>query len=180
MNSPATSPSFPLHRRARVIYLLLAASLAISRPVSAQTPESTTSCGFRACALSITPRWNGLALVRGPHGPQVANLNFFWPRDVSAALTRTYSALGPSADSSSAEARRAVHVRRIGAVLTDGGAMLGVVALVRSARAGTIRRSDGVLAAASAVALGVSIPVQFAADGALGRAVWWQNAGYAP
>ena len=166
-------------RTARLVYVLFAAALATSRAASAQVAPAAT-CSFRACALVISPRWNGLALVRGPHGPQVANLNFFWPRDLSAALASAQQAFGPSADSSLAEARRAVHVRRIGAVLTDGAAVLGAVALVRAARAGRFRRSDGVIAAASVAALGVSIPVHFAADGALSRAVWWQNSGYAP
>lgn len=180
MKSCLTRLLVSLHRTARLVYVLFAAVLATSRAASAQVPAPKPTCSFRACALVISPRWNGLALVRGPGGPQVANLNFFWPRDVSAALSSSQPVLGPSADSSLAEARRAVHVRRIGAVLTDGAALLGAVALVRTARAGRFRRSDGVITAASVAALGLSIPVHFAADGALSRAVWWQNAGYAP
>jgi hypothetical protein len=137
-----------------------------------------TPCTYRACALSIAPRWNGLAVVRGTSGSQVANLNFFWPRDVSIAFRGTpMEAIG--ADSAIISTQRALELRRIGAALTDGSAILGGVALLRAVNAHHLRRSDGVLVAAGAAALGMSIPFQFAADGALSRAVWWHNARYA-
>lgn len=152
----------------------LASAARAQAPVAAMTP-----CTYRACALSIAPRWNGLAIVSGTVGSAVANLNFFWPRDVSAALRGpSLDAIG--ADSAVVEARRALRLRRIGAALTDGGAALGAVALVRAVNAHHFRRSDGALAAAGAAALGLGIPFQFAADGALSRAVWWHNARYAP
>lgn len=107
----------------------------------------------------------------------VANLSFFWPRDVSGPLRgESMEALG--ADSVMAQAHHALRLRRIGATLTDVGAVLGAVAVVRVLNAGQIRRSDAVVAAAGAASLGVSIPFQFAADGALSRAVWWHNLRY--
>jgi hypothetical protein len=161
--------------------VLLAAPLAPVSSTAAQTPAAPApTCTYRACALVIAPRWNGLAVVRAADGRQVANLHFFWPRDVSAALAGPEPALVPGADSAAAEARRAVRLRRVGAVLTDGGILLGAVALVRAVKARQLRRSDGLIAVAGAATLGVSIPVQFAADGALSRAVWWHNARYAP
>jgi hypothetical protein len=39
--------------------------------------------------------------------------------------------------------------------------------------------SDRVIAVIGAASLGVSVPLQFAADGALSRAVWWHNVRYA-
>ncbi len=166
---------FPL----RATFLLVGASLALSRAALSQSPTSaSTVCDYRACALSIAPRWNGLAVVLGTSGRTVANLNFFWPRDVSTGL-RGQSIDVTGADSAVAEAHRALRLRRIGAALTDGGAVLGAVALVQALDAGQLRRRDGILAAAGAASLGLSIPFQFAADGALSRAVWWHNVRYA-
>jgi hypothetical protein len=53
---------------------------------AAQAGLSSPACEYAACALNIAPRWNGLAVIRGARGPAVANLNFFWARDVSAAF----------------------------------------------------------------------------------------------
>jgi hypothetical protein len=53
------------------------------------------------------------------------------------------------------------------------------VALAHVASAGRPERRDRVVAAAGVASLQVSIPIQFAADGALGRAVWWHNLRYA-
>ena len=53
------------------------------------------------------------------------------------------------------------------------------VAGVNALRAGHVRRQDGVLAGIGGAALAVSVPLQFAADGALSRAVWWYNRRFA-
>ena len=108
----------------------------------------------------------------------MANLNFFWPRDVTAAL-RGPSALTPGADSAVAQGRRAVRLRRIGAALTDAGVLAAAIGSASAVRAGRVRRSDGVLLGAGVAGLGLSVPFQFAADGALSRAVWWHNARFA-
>lgn len=156
-----------------------AAQRAVVTPLASATSgaHADTGCTYQRCALGIAPRWNGLAVVRGRAGVRVANLHFFWPHDVSAALAGP-DATAVGADSARASARRAVRLRRMGAVLTDGG-----IALVASAAAGAIaaghtRRSDRLLAGAGAAVLGLSVPLQFAADGALSRAVWWHNARY--
>ena len=117
-------------------------------------------------------------MIRGTNGPQVANLNFFWPGDVAAAL-RGPSPSTPGAGSAAAYARQAVRLRRIGAALTDGGVMLAAIGAVGAGRAGRTRRSDSVLLGVNGAALGLSVPLQFAADGALSRAVWWHNARFA-
>ena len=136
-----------------------------------------TGCDYSDCALSIAPSWNGLAVVRGVGGERVANLNFFWPGDVSRAMVGT-DAAAPGLDSAVAQARRAVQIRRVGAALTDAGIVLAATAAVRALSAGKLRRSDGVIAGAGAASLRLSVPFQFAADGALSRAVWWHNLRY--
>ena len=136
-------------------------------------------CAYVTCALNIAPRWNGLAVVRGANGPQLANLGFFWPRDVTASL-RGPSHVAPGADSAAAQARQALRLRRIGAALTDAGVIVGAIGAVGALRAGRGRASDGVLLGVGGAALGISVPFQFAADGALSRAVWWHNRRYAP
>lgn len=141
-------------------------------------PAGGAECPYSACALGIAPRWNGLAVVRGSDGPQVANLNFFWPRDITASL-RGQPARAPGADSAAAHARRAMRLRRVGAALTDAGVVALAGAAIGALRAGHVRRSDGVLLGAAGAALGLSVPFQFAADGALSRAVWWHNRRYA-
>jgi hypothetical protein len=116
-------------------------------------------------------------VVRGSVGRPVANLNFFLPRDITPSLVGDSTA--PSADSARAHAERAVALRRAGAVLTDAGAAAVVAVLAHVASAGRADRSDRVVAGAALASLLVSIPIQFAADGALSRAVWWHNLRYA-
>jgi hypothetical protein len=141
-------------------------------------PAPAPACDYRACALGIVPNWSGLAVTRGVAGPRVANLSFFWPRDVSAVLRGTGIDVA-GADSAAAQARRAVGLRRSAAALTDAGIVLGAIAAGRALSAGRMRRADGMIAAAGAAAFGVSVPLQFAADGALSRAVWWHNLRFA-
>ena len=167
----------------RPLLLALAVAVAVARPSHAQLadvpPALDSACSYTTCALAIAPRWNGLAVVRGATGSQIANLNFFWPRTVTGALRGTdASALG--ADSAGEQARRALQRRRIGAALTDGGAVLAAVAAVGAIRAGRLRTNDGRLAGAAGAALMLSVPFQFAADGALSRAVWWHNRRFSP
>lgn len=173
----------------RIPGLLLCAVLAptiaaVSRPAAAQQASAAahgaaaSDCAYAACALGIVPRWNGLAVVRGDGGPQVANLNFFWPRDITSALRGT-SVPTPGAERMVAHARQAVRLRRIGAALTDAGILAGAAGALGALRAGRVRRSDGVLLGVGGAALGLSAPFQFAADGALSRAVWWHNARFA-
>ena len=173
----------PLSRLLLRAVLFGAACAAGARSASAQQagPDALgegAECAYIACALNIAPRWNGLAVVRGSDGPRLANLNFFWPRDITATL-RGPSPLPAGADSAAAQARRAVHVRRIGAVLTDAGIAAVAIGAAGALRAGRVRTTDGVLLGIGGAALGVSVPFQFAADGALSRAVWWHNRRYA-
>lgn len=149
------------------------ASLLVASPVAAQA-VAASSCTYRACALTIAPTWNGLAVVRASSGERVANLHFFWPHDVAPALA------GPDpraagADSAAVHARDAVRLRRVGALLTDAGIVLAATAAASAMRHGRMSRADGVLAGVGGASLALSVPFQFAADGALSRAVWWHN-----
>lgn len=176
-----------MRRRLRGTAALIALLSVISARASAQviTPavDVTTglanpACDYATCAMGIAPRWNGLALVRGAAGQQVANLSFFWPRDISGALGPVGDRVA-NTDSAEVSIRRAVRLRRIGAAFTDGGLVLAGAAAVRALHTGSVRRADGVVAAAGLAALGLSVPIQFAADGALSRAVWWHNLRFA-
>jgi hypothetical protein len=140
-------------------------------------PPAAATCSYRECALSIAPTWNGLAIVRGSDGRRVANLNFFLPRDVTGALRGDPAAAG--ADSAFAHAERALALRRAAALLTDVGAVALVAALVHEASTGRADRIDRVAGGAGLASLLVSVPIQFAADGALSRAVWWHNLRFA-
>ena len=167
--------------RCPLLALAFAASahLLPAQEVGTGVPGTAGECTYSVCALNIVPRWNGLAVVRGSDGPQLASLNFFWPRDITPSL-RGPGTLTPGADSAAAQARRAVHLRRVAAALSDAGVVAGAIGAIGALRAGRVRPADGVLLGVGGAALGVSVPFQFAADGALSRAIWWHNRRYAP
>ena len=156
--------------------LVVGAAMAGAQESAGVAPARDSACSYGQCALGIAPTWNGLAVVRGEGGPRVANLHFFFPADISPALRGDPFARG--ADSAAASAHRAIALRRAGAALTDIGIVATGVALVsglRAHRVGTAQRATG---GVGLTALLVSVPLQFAADGALSRAVWWHNLRY--
>jgi hypothetical protein len=117
-------------------------------------------------------------VVRGTASRRVANLHFFWPRDITTALRgRDTSAFG--ADSAAAHAQRAVALRQVGAGFTDLGVLTIGVAILRALGSGHVSHRDQTVAAAGLGALIISVPLQFAADGELSRAVWWHNLRFA-
>jgi hypothetical protein len=67
-------------------------------------------------------------------------------------------------------------VRRVASTLTDAGALLLAVGGARTLAAGRVDGVGRAVLATGAVAFGASVPLQFAADGHLSRAVWWRNA----
>jgi len=162
---------------AMLLGLVFVAAPARAQDSAAVAPPRDSACSYRECALGIAPTWNGLVVVRGTGGPRVANLHFFWPRDVSAALRGDPQAIG--ADSAAVGARRAIVLRRAGAALTDLGVLATGVALASGVRAGRLRSEERVVGGAGIAAFLVSLPLQFAADRALSRAVWWHNVRYA-
>ena len=133
---------------------------------------------YRGAAFSIAPRWDGLAVVRGARRETVANLHFFWPRDITPQL-RGSDTTAIGLDSLTRHVQRAVALRRAGAGFTDLGVVTMAVAVIRSLRDGRFATRDQQLAAAAVGALVVSVPLQFGADGELSRAVWWHNLRFA-
>src|SRR5437763_13315768 len=117
-----------------------------------------SACTYHECALGIAPTWNGLAVVRGTGGPRVANLHFFWPRDVSTALRG--DPFAPGADSAAASAQHAIALRRAGAALTDLGVVATGVALVSGLRARRMRTAERVTGGIGLGAMLVSVPLQ--------------------
>lgn len=132
-------------------------------------------CAYIDCALRVAPRWNGLAVVRGDSGSTAANLGFFWATDVTAVFKAT-TAHSPALDSAVTAARQAVRLRRVAAALTDGGALLMMAGIAHALFRGRLGRADDAIAGTGAALFVTSVPLQFAADGALSRAVWWYDA----
>lgn len=141
---------------------LLALALALSAsPARAQT---RADCDYATCALRIAPRLSGLDIVRGDIGARAGSLGFLWP---SASLTRAFD----GDVEAQRVARASVRRRRMAAALTDAGALILAAALVRTVTVPSDRTPSAVLGAVGAATLAVSIPVQFAADEQLSRAV---------
>ncbi|HET7187102.1 MAG TPA: hypothetical protein VFI52_03060 [Gemmatimonadaceae bacterium] len=165
-----------MNRWPALLLLIIAMSATANAQTAAASPDS--ACTYRTCALAIVPSWDGLAVVRGQAGPRVANLHFFLPRDITPAL-RGDDVTRPGADSAAAEAGRALSLRRVGAAFTDLGLLAMGAAVASALHARHVDRSAQTLGAAGMGALLVSVPFQFAADGALSRAVWWHNQRFA-
>jgi hypothetical protein len=151
--------------------LLLLACGCFARAAFAQSAFSDT-CSYRRCALAVLPVWNGSAIVRGENEERVGRLGFFWTEDITPLFAGDPQALD--------YAKNAVRVRRNAAILTDTGAALLVVALLGGFTDSGNTHTYQAIAMAGGLAIGVGVPVQFAADGELGRAVWWHNARWAP
>jgi hypothetical protein len=166
--APNGSAPWPAVRPTIIAFLSLGFCLSATQ-ASAQG-QTIVLCTYSRCALGIAPTWNGLAVVKGAAQVRVANLNFFWPSDIR----NTFSG-GERADSAMRYAKRAVHLRRVAAVLTDVGSILGGYALVHAATNKRLNPSDRAIGLAGAAMFAVGVPFQFAADGSLSRAVWWYN-----
>jgi hypothetical protein len=149
--------------------LLCAAIVAMLPLVGAQAQD--TSCTYVRCALAIAPVWNGLNVVRGTEARRVDGLGFFWAGDITPAVAGN--------DSAVAYAARAVHVRRVAAVLTDVGVLALGFAAARRIQRGSSSAADRGVAIGGGVALAISVPLQFVADGLLSRSLWWFNGKFA-
>ncbi len=127
------------------------------------------ACDYNRCALSISPRLTGLDVVRGTSEIPVASLGFFVPRDVRAPFA--------SSDIATRFAVDATRMRRQATVLSAVGALAtatGIVHGVRHHRA----PAYGFTGAGASLLL-FSVPMHFAADAALSRAVWEYNRQFA-
>ncbi|MBX3173703.1 MAG: phosphatase PAP2 family protein [Gemmatimonadaceae bacterium] len=135
------------------------------------SPSRLPSCSYESCALNVVPRWNGLAVVRGADEAHVATLGFFFPGSLEAAFSGvpTAEALGS----------RAVRTRWAAALLTDLGAAAILVGALRASGEQGSDDTARLWLVGGAAALGVSVPLQFRADGFLSRAAWQFNAQFA-
>ena len=157
-------------RRAVVLLATVSVSLGAQRYASSVVAPVVrdSACTYSACALGLAPVWNALDVTRGATGEHLASLGFFLPGNVAAAFAGSDSAQG--------YAGRAVRVRRVAAVLTDGGAVLIGAAVLHGLSSGHFSAADRVAAGAGTAAFAASVPLQFSADALLSRAVWWYNA----
>ena len=138
---------------------LVAAMLLLPVSMRAQT-----ACDYATCALRIVPRLSGLDVVRGDGNERAGSLNFLWP---SGTLTRAFV----EDANATLLARTSVRKRRTAAVFTDAAGLLMAAAVVRGASVGRDRRPSVALGALGVATLAVSVPLQFAADEALSKAV---------
>lgn len=161
----------------RKSFALLALAVLAVTPAAAQRPgamavhSTVKSCTYEVCALAIAPVWYGLALERGTDHAKAGVLGFFLPHDVRAAFE--------GSDSAQVFAKRALRVRRAGAVLTDLGGALIIAGATIAIRDKHFTRDSKTMGIAGASLLTFSVPAQFIADGHLSRAVWWYNLQFA-
>ncbi len=158
--------------RTSVTLLLLLLPAALLR---AQAPAA--DCAYERCALRISPRLTGLALVSNERD-EVANLNFFWPRDIEIVFRAGSRSAGN--DSALAYASHALRARKVAAAFTNGGLIMAGAALASAVGQRKVRPASMIFAVAGTGAFAVSIPLQFNADDLLGKAVWWYNRRFAP
>jgi hypothetical protein len=145
---------------------ILSAMILVSIPASAQS-RASANCTYQSCALGLMPVWNGLEVTRGDSQHHVAVLGFFLPQDISRSFADDPEAMGV--------ARDAFHMRQAAALLTDAGGVLVATGLARALFQRDWDKLSTGLALGGALSLGGGVPLQFAADGALSRAVWLFN-----
>lgn len=161
------------HRAVAVVFATLFATVLALLPTAARAQRAEPSrlpanCDYRSCGYNIIAALHGLKVTSGTQETPVATLGFLWTRDISAV----FEGEGQS------EARAAVRTRRWGALLTDIGLALIVTGAV-SAATNDLDERAAHLMLGGAASLGLSVPIQFAADKHLARAVWQHNARYA-
>jgi hypothetical protein len=157
--------------RPQSLVLILLLVFATAPAASQEAAGAAAACDYESCALNVMPTWNGLAIVRGVAEERIAVLGFFRPGTIQRAFGGSPAAI--------AMAERAMRTRRRGAVLTDAGAALILGGAVLAINDGRVGRASGALLAVGVVGVGVSVPLQFAADGQLSRAVWLFNRQFA-
>ena len=149
----------------RYIAFVFALSLAAA-PAVAQG-RAPVNCTYQECAVGLSPVWNGIDITRGDSQRTVASLGFFFPQDVTHAFKDDPEAADV--------ARDAFRIRQAAAIMTDAGLVLTATGVARA----LFQRDFDKLSTALTVVGGVSfiggVPLQFAADGALSRAVWLYN-----
>jgi hypothetical protein len=146
----------------------LAVTPTVARAQRAEPARLPAACDYRACAYNIIAALHGLKVTRGEQETPVATLGFLWTRDISDVFE----------GEGEAAAKAAVRTRRWGALFTDLGLAL-LVTGAASAATNDLDETSTALMLGGATSLGLSVPIQFAADKHLARAVWQHNARYA-
>jgi hypothetical protein len=158
----------PLALRSRAFLLALTvAALTLHAKCALADSAPADTCTYRSCALAVVPAWNGLDLVKGEREERVGRLGFLWTRDVRPVFAGEPRALE--------FAGRAVRTRRTAAIFTDLGGALLVAALAGGLADTGHPGGWQALAIGGGVVFAIGVPLQFAADGNLSRAVWWAN-----
>lgn len=150
-----------------VWHLMLGSLLATgsSTAMRAQTGDST--CAFARCGYGIMPTLTALDVVQGSSERHVASLPFLWSKDVSHLFVSDAEAVQ--------HAQRAAKLRTAGAFVSSAGIALVVTGFVTGLGAGGSPRSTALFGLAGVGVLAASVPVHFAADAELSRAVWIYN-----
>ena len=148
----------------------LAVATAFPGVVLAQSSRDA-NCSYQQCALGLAPVWNGLAVTRGDSERHAATLSFFLPADIRRTFEGDREAIDVATD--------AINIRRAAAVFTDAGLVLLATGLARAAFQREFDKFSRVLTVTGGVSLAAGVPLQFAADGLLSRAVWLYNRKFA-
>ena len=154
----------------RNIILSFVLSAAVAIPVGAQQ-RAPANCTYQNCALGLSPVWNGIDVTRGDDQVRITSLGFFFPQDVTRAFRDDPEAVDV--------ARDAFRIRQAAAVLTDAGLVLTATGLARALFQRDFDTLSTALTVVGGISLAGSVPLQFAADGALSRAVWLYNRRFA-
>lgn len=134
----------------------------LAAPAAARAQSLEAPCDYAHCGLAILPRLSGLDVVRGPDEVRVASLPFLRARDVRPAFAGDVDA--------QRHALSATRLRRAGSLFTVLGIAGGATAAWRGASAHD-RVGAAAFGAAGASLFLVSVPLHFAADAELSRAV---------
>jgi hypothetical protein len=136
-------------------------------PGVARGQASDSSCAYATCALNIVPRLSALDVVKGSSEDRVGSLAFLFPRGVTAPFAGNEVA--------QRHAQHAFSLRRVASVLTDVGAIVAISASTRAVASTRQRGAATTAAIAGGALVASSIPIHFAADRELSRAVWEYN-----
>lgn len=154
----------PGHSIRSAAFAAMLAFSAVER-VGAQLGDS--SCAYDRCALNIVPRLFALDVVRGAREDRVASLAFLLPKRVVPAFA--------GSEAAEQHAAHAFRLRRTAAVLTDLGLVVVVSAGSRAAATARGRSAASTMTGVGLAMIASSVPIHFAADGELSRAVWEYN-----
>ncbi|HWH52030.1 MAG TPA: hypothetical protein VN651_10855 [Gemmatimonadaceae bacterium] len=138
----------------------------LAYPMRAAAGQAASApCDYAHCSLDIVPRLTGLAVARGASEERIATLPFLWPARPAHIF----------ADDSIAWRHAAAASRRraLAALFTDVGGLLAIGGPTHLHGAGRAMTGAG------AALVAVSMPIQFAADAELSRAVWSYNRRFA-